>query len=976
MRSRFSSSLLALAAGTCLSGSVLAQPAATHLGTLGIGSAVSETVNLAGTAVIWYSFDLDTTISTCDLNFMDIQTRSLGAPVTDTEIGLYRADGTLAGTDDDDGEGLFSALSYGTGGDVISGTNGALHNGRDSLRDSVILTPGRYYLAVCLFNSTFNATGFNVVGAGTAVGPAQLEMNLGTFVPPAAPSATDLGTLMSTDTRTEMFDLSAGEVRWFRVVAPGAAAAMGTFFDLDTEGTLLAAANSTRLSVYNKAGRLALTDTVDGSGNLSQMSFGTGTRPAVGNGLAYNGRDGAIGACEYYIAVSSVTSVAGATNFAATSTSANTGSVVLNLRTGAQSTNPSGVGAANPGTVLNDGSGTTTLTVNVTPGNFPPSTGLGVTIDGVNIGQGTITLLDDGVFPDLVANDRIFTAQTTVVAGTPTGARALPFTITDLEGRTGTGTFNVTVTQPPPANDLCVNAIALSQGLTPFNTANATIDPNGSGADCTNRGNTSPSIWFSYTAQLTGSTITIETCGQSTNDTVLARYTTCDDVGSVQCSDDACGLQSRLTFPGVAGEVHLIRVSAFGAGAAVAGNLNVVESGRPLSGVGAVSSPAPELSTVLYTVAVTTGTIPDSTNVQVTADLSAVGGSFAQVLVDDGTNGDLVAGDGIYSTEVTLTTAQPAGAYASSWTVTDNEGRSAGGNFNLTVQAVNGACCVGQDCSVMGEVACINAGGTYGGAGTNCGGDNFNIVPSDGAFESIAAFGQLLATASACDDCGQTVSLGFVFNFLGVDYSEAWVCSNGFVQFGGANNTTFTNAAIPTAGVPNNMICPLWDDMISSTAGDIYVLVDGEPGAQRCIISFEDMAEFGATANRFNFQVILYEGSNNFEFRYGSIPAQGLAGDYTIGFENADGTNGRSVDPVEIGSGFTARLFARIVQPSPCGCVLDLNHDGNVDPDDLADAIACFFDPSCDLELNGDGIEDPDDLADYIAGFFTPGFCD
>jgi len=56
---------------------------------------------------------------------------------------------------------------------------------------------------------------------------------------------------------------------------------------------------------------------------------------------------------------------------------------------------------------------------------------------------------------------------------------------------------------------------------------------------------------------------------------------------------------------------------------------------------------------------------------------------------------------------------------------------------------------------------------------------------------------------------------------------------------------------------------------------------------------------------------------------------------------------------------------------TPTGCALDLNNDGNVDPDDLSDAIACFFDPGCELDQNGDTVEDPDDLADYIAGFFS-----
>ncbi len=55
--------------------------------------------------------------------------------------------------------------------------------------------------------------------------------------------------------------------------------------------------------------------------------------------------------------------------------------------------------------------------------------------------------------------------------------------------------------------------------------------------------------------------------------------------------------------------------------------------------------------------------------------------------------------------------------------------------------------------------------------------------------------------------------------------------------------------------------------------------------------------------------------------------------------------------------------------PTPT-CPVDINGDGNVDPDDLADAIACFFGTDCTLDINLDMNEDPDDLADYIALFF------
>ncbi len=52
-------------------------------------------------------------------------------------------------------------------------------------------------------------------------------------------------------------------------------------------------------------------------------------------------------------------------------------------------------------------------------------------------------------------------------------------------------------------------------------------------------------------------------------------------------------------------------------------------------------------------------------------------------------------------------------------------------------------------------------------------------------------------------------------------------------------------------------------------------------------------------------------------------------------------------------------------------CPPDINGDGNLDPDDLADYIACYFTPPCDqADYDGSGSVDPDDLSDYIAAYF------
>ena len=55
------------------------------------------------------------------------------------------------------------------------------------------------------------------------------------------------------------------------------------------------------------------------------------------------------------------------------------------------------------------------------------------------------------------------------------------------------------------------------------------------------------------------------------------------------------------------------------------------------------------------------------------------------------------------------------------------------------------------------------------------------------------------------------------------------------------------------------------------------------------------------------------------------------------------------------------------------GCRPDFNRDGTLDPDDLADFIACYFDGAgcAAADYSGDGTADPDDLADFIADYFT-----
>ena len=114
-------------------------------------------------------------------------------------------------------------------------------------------------------------------------------------------------------------------------------------------------------------------------------------------------------------------------------------------------TDPTGVGAADPASVIPGG--TTVLTVTVTPGANPPSTGITVTGNLIAIGGLAMQpFLDNGMGDDDMAGDNIFTFTATVGISTPVGLKMLPFTVADAQMRSSNGSITLDVGVPlvPP----------------------------------------------------------------------------------------------------------------------------------------------------------------------------------------------------------------------------------------------------------------------------------------------------------------------------------------------------------------------------------------------------------------------------------------------------------------------------------------------------------------------------------------------
>jgi hypothetical protein len=170
-----------------------------------------------------------------------------------------------------------------------------------------------------------------------------------------------------------------------------------------------------------------------------------------------------------------------------------------------------------------------------------------------------------GALVSLDCNDDACGVQSEVnwmaVTGTQYWVRVGGFTTTSF------GTGDLLVAGPPPAvpNDECVGAIALANGVAEaFDTTMAT---NSAGAPAPSCGGSTPpiDIWYTVTPVVDG-VVDIDLCGSSFDTRVVAYDGDCGALNEVGCNDDACGLQSQLSFPGIANTTYYVRVAGFNAG--------------------------------------------------------------------------------------------------------------------------------------------------------------------------------------------------------------------------------------------------------------------------------------------------------------------------------------------------------------------------------------------------------------------------
>ena len=159
------------------------------------------------------------------------------------------------------------------------------------------------------------------------------------------------------------------------------------------------------------------------------------------------------------------------------------------------------------------------------------------------------------------------------------------------------------------------------------------------------------------------------------------------------------------------------------------------------------------------------------------------------------------------------------------------------------------------------------------------------------------------------DDQDVDVALPFAFPFYFQTHTTISVTSNGWLGFNDEPAYYF-NEPIPTAGAPNNIVCPFWDDLYPPSGGTVHQWDDVAHG--RVYFQWTGVPHINGTDGPYTFQAVLYQ-SGEILFYYNAMNGVASA---TVGVENGTGAYGCQVNYND-GGGQVANGVAVHLEPRP-----------------------------------------------------------
>jgi len=304
--------------------------------------------------------------------------------------------------------------------------------------------------------------------------------------------------------------------------------------------------------------------------------------------------------------------------------------------------------------------------------------------------------------------------------------------------------------------------------------------------------------------------------------------------------------------------------------------------------------------------------------------------------------------------------------------------------YNLTIQtAAIGCCTIGSGDINATASECSNLGGAFN--ATPCSNEYMQLAPRGtcGGLVSISGSGTRVDGGNSGttpkvigDEDILNVPIGFSFNYMGQDYTQIGISSNGFLVMGGGETNSALPRAFPADSQPNAIVAPFWANWSayghSGADFGVWTQLTGGVGNGVLTVEWYVGCDSNSFISRARFQVLLYEATGNIEFRYGTfenLVGSGAFDDdtetYSAGVEDYTGLRGLNlpVDSNFLANGNTCFLVSAGA-PFVC-CLGNANGDNVVDFDDLVAVLGNWLESSTVSTPNNDGDADCNGDVDF-----------
>ncbi len=146
----------------------------------------------------------------------------------------------------------------------------------------------------------------------------------------------------------------------------------------------------------------------------------------------------------------------------------------------------------------------------------------------------------------------------------------------------------------------------------------------------------------------------------------------------------------------------------------------------------------------------------------------------------------------------------------------------------------------------------------------------YSFIQSSGTYNEITG-GTVLGTATNDDNSFNAINIGFNFVFNNVIQTQISVNANGFLVMGASATSSYLSLS---SGTSNNVVAALNGDLQSNPTGELSYILSGTAPNQVLTVQWKSYRNYAFSAtdpDDYNFQIKLYETSNDIEVVYGSF---------------------------------------------------------------------------------------------------------